>query len=126
MSAKDNFQLVCNKQRPYIYLKRVLPATLQEPMPPISEKKLQKNNFCWGSPHLDNVHRFCDFMWRSPLYVGCSFCQTTLLVERIPFIVDYRLKNNLVECPDFVTAKNRRLTHRLTYKGGPILKSSVG
>ena len=46
------------------------------------------------------------------------------MVERIPFIVDYRLKNNLVECPDFVTAKNRRLTHRLTYKGGPILNLS--
>ena len=73
---------------------------------------------------MDNVHRFCDFMWRSPLYVGCSFCQTTLLVERMPFIVDYRLKNNLAESTDFVTAKNRRQTHRLTYKGGPILNLS--
>ena len=64
------------------------------------------------------------FLWRSPLYVGCSFCQTTLLFERILFIVDYRLKNNLAESTDFVTAKNRRQTHRLTYKGGPILNLS--
>ena len=73
---------------------------------------------------MDNVQRFCDFFVKESLYVGCSFCKTTSLVERIPFIVDYRLKNNLAESTDFVTAKNRRQTHRLTYKGGPILNLS--